>query len=217
MQLTRTVFHPLGTCVAVVLLLALALPASAEKIDESFFVQMESDNTVVVAESGGTGWNGGEWFPYPYATGETWWNQWFYDHPPDPTRYKVMTYDIEISGEGEIPFAEVALNWSTLAFPETGPDGPPPMAEDEQFIGREIIFSGSLSWGTTMTIQGEFAIPVPYNPEWVSIDIRTAEQDEGMGMLYAQGTLTHECLPEPATMSLLALGGLAVLRRRRRK
>jgi hypothetical protein len=54
-----------------------------------------------------------------------------------------------------------------------------------------------------------------YNPEWVSIDVLTSGGLPNIEAVSVFGSITHECVPEPATLSLLALGGLALIRRRR--
>ena len=47
-----------------------------------------------------------------------------------------------------------------------------------------------------------------WNPEWVSLEF----YGYGFEVDY---DFTDWCIPEPATMSLLALGGLALIRRKR--
>ena len=184
---------------------ALVASASAAATMDEFRVNISGENVLNSGE--GTGWNN-QFVHYPNTD---WWNMWFYDDPPDPARWKRITYDITIQSELPVGLTEVAINWSTMGYPANPgqPPIPPMTPEEEQAqIFRELIFSGPPVYGTQLV--GEIIIP-DYNPEWVSIDIRSYGQDLGM---YAFGTITHECLPEPATLAMLALGGLAILRRR---
>ena len=135
---------------AVVLVFALATSVWAQPKQDDFWIELDPDNTL--RGGGGSGWNGGEWIFYPDAPEGDWWNQWFYDDPPDPTRWKEITYDIDITGQG---FITVAINWSTLLFPETGTGGPPPLPYlfdptgggwiEDDYIFREVIFEDYVS------------------------------------------------------------------------
>jgi len=197
---------------------------------DTFFGQLTPGGV----SGGGSGWEnpeGNQWFPYPEAPGETWYNQWFYNDPLDMNRQKEIFYDITLvlaPGTNINGPVEVAINWSEPGW-DPPASGGPPMAADEAFIGRQQIWFGELEFDT-------FGDPIPvhitrlpggpdgpftlnFNPEWVSIDIRFADGTtiEG-GVDILQGSMIwHECVPEPATMSLLALGGLVVLRRRRKR
>ena len=64
-------------------------------------------------------------------------------------------------------------------------------------------------------ISGEIIIP-DYNPEWVSIDVRWDGAIGGGSSVDISGTICHECIPEPAAFLLLAIGSLAVLKRKRK-
>ena len=193
-------------------------------------------------EGGGTGWNDGQWIEYPDPPdgGEPWYNQWFYNDPPDPERWKEVYWDITVEPQDPTdPGVEVAINWSTVGdpdgttdgFPETGPGGPPPMADQEEFIERAIIWPGVAGIPGEVEVDPDtgvihlknrpedgtpFIIP-DYNPEWISIDIRFADGTTLGEGAFIDGEIWHECVPEPATMSLLALGGLTAVLRKRRK
>jgi len=58
-------------------------------------------------------------------------------------------------------------------------------------------------------------ILLDYQPRWVSVEIEFMQPD-GVNMFVDNVYLTGQCLPEPATLSLLGLGLLAIARRRRR-
>ena len=203
-------------CTAVVLILVLATSAWAEPKTDTFWVEMMPNN--MVSNGGGSGWSvfpdgEGDWIRYPLTD---WWNEWFYDDPPDPTRYKVISYDMILQPGAPGSMVDVALNWSNMLFQETGSNGPPPDSSHEQWIEREVVFSGII--GGNQSVFGNFVIP-NYNPEWVSIDIRYYNSDPGEPMLLVFGTITHECVPEPSTVVLLGIGAVSVLaygwRRRR--
>ena len=194
---------------------ALAVPALAQQRRDNFNGRIFPTGDVAMPtgmEGGGSGWNNGEWIYYDQTD---WWNQWFYDDPPDPRRWKEISYEVRITpwSWDVVPpeRVEVAINWSTLEFPSTGPDGPPPMPDQESVIRREVIFSGPVD--RMMHFDGSLQIR-DYNPEWVSIDART-EPISGVNNIVVEGYILHECVPEPAATALLALGGLALLKRRR--
>lgn len=218
----------------IALLLAGGAAWAGGPVHDTFSVTLQGDNEYV--SGGGTGWSAaggeGDWIYY----GQTdWWNQWFYNDPPDETRWKEISYDISVDsfpiyGFGSLDITvDIALNWSTVDFPQTGPGGPPPMPEQEQFIERHVIYSGSELTGP---IVGDYVIP-DYNPEWVSIDVRVYAWEYfsasivtlsggGFGApepvdVVISGDIWHECVPEPATIGLLIMGGLVFLRHKHTK
>ena len=80
----------------------------------------------------------------------------------------------------------------------------------EEWIGREIIFSREITEDTLLHIDDVHRLPIPYNPEWVSIDVRY-DNPAGGEILLIEGTLCHDCVPEPSTFALLICGALGLL------
>ena len=195
------------------------LAAQAQPITDTFNIVVDRSNNV--REATGTGWNNSWVGEYNDAPDRDWRNMWFYDHPPLPGGKLIdLSFTITPSTGWQNGFVAVALNWSNPDFPETGPDGPPPMPEQEQYIERYEVFAGAVGASTPIQVP-TYEIP-DFNPEWVSIDV-FADGPQGVAgpAVRIEGTLVHECLaadviPEPATLGLLALGGLGLLRRRRR-
>ena len=201
----------LWAIIAVVMLVAV-MPARAEVFSDCYNIDLGPDG-VPIPGCGGTGYNDGTW--YIYESG--WINEWFYNGPFDPDRWKHVEGCVEINPiVAEDPYViDFVINWATEAWElETGSVEPPlpgmfdPVLE-EQYIGRELIFHFD-EVNTVPGIPLDFWFDImSFNPEWVSIDV--------MGYnVSVTGTIIHECVPEPATMSLLALGGLAILARRRK-
>ena len=184
-----------------------------------------------VSDGGGTGWSGdggseGDWIPYPGDPGDPapgWHNQWFYNDPLDTNRWKEIYWDIWLESLGaDGDFVEVALNWSNEQYPSGTGVPPENSAAGELFIERFSLGQFDVGAGPggvhLHRLEGTdlpFEI-LDYNPEWISIDVRVLTAAFGTEGVYIAGEICHECVPEPATMSLLALGGLAVIRRRRK-
>lgn len=177
------------------------------------------------------GWegpDGRQWAFYPDGPDGPFWNTWWYDDPPDPLRWKEIFYDLTIEAfdpNGQQPGGYtdtviVALNWSNMQFPATGPDGAPPSPQEEYAIERAIIYAGPVAAGDAIRVEnllnGPFVIP-DFNPEWVSMDVWVEFTDPDPAVpniIEVYGMLQHECVPEPATLGLLLVGGFLALSRK---
>lgn len=188
-------------------LLLVVAPALA--VEDTFSVTVNEFGDVV--GGGGSGYGGGEWYFYEESG---WYNQWFSNEPYEPEMYKVVDIYMVVQQIGESSFADITLNWSTPEWstqpvPPDGPPLPPLDPPDEQlYIERldPLLYSGSVV-GQFVIELNDIIIP-DYCPAWVSVDVR------GQAFQIVDGQISHECLPEPASLLLLALGGLIVRRRR---
>lgn len=207
--------------VAVLVLLFAAGTAVADLHNDTFSAVIDEEGLVTQGDMcPNTGYNNGEWYYYP-NTG--WWNEWFYDDPPKPFPYwKRINYNICIDAPmgygGEV---EIVINWSSMLYPED-PAMPPlpelfvnnPGLEDDWIVRTERVYLGQVD--ELMTFDDTIIID-DFNPEWVSIDIRRIDEDPTLvNVIEVWGCIEHECIPEPATMSLLAFGVLLPLLRRKK-
>lgn len=185
-------------------------PASAQVVHDSYYVAVDANLNLVPSQSGGTGYNNGEWY---YYENTVWWNEWFYNAPYNPDRWKEI--HIEFLGQRFDPadpdmYLEFAVNWSTPEWSALGL-GRPPLPGDEPealyierftFIETDFFFAPEPEFFVF-----DYVIP-DYNPEWVSIDV--------WGWNFQiDGQIWHECVPEPGTAAFIAIGVFALLRRRR--
>ncbi|HSW46612.1 MAG TPA: PEP-CTERM sorting domain-containing protein [Phycisphaerae bacterium] len=223
-----------GVSAAVLVPAWLCGTAFAQADTGTFYVNVEGGptqwNRLNEQTSGGNGWRppsggGGPWFSYlqaqpvqdPAGNVEDWptfWNQWYYDGVYDPSRWKIIDLSFRYKRiNPNIPgYAIIVVNWST---PQWGPSpGQPPLADfgpgGEVYIGRAGIETFLIEDDATGHYSiSDYKLPIPYNPEWVSIDVR------GYNFSLIDGVLVHECVPEPATVLLLAAGAFLAARRRR--
>jgi len=165
-------------------LLLFAVPAFSQQIQDNFYVTVGAGN---VLSGGGTGFGGGEWYVYP----SMWINEWFYDHPFDASRGKII--HIEFDWVALDPACttnlEVAINWSTpewsmLGYGTTQP--PLPGVAEDLYILRHSMMNFCGIAGQVQHFAYDYIIWA-YNPEWVSIDVR------GCNFVITNGMLLHEC------------------------
>ena len=218
--MNRSMNKLLGVCTAVAVLLLVSGPAQGAPIVDKFSVAFWADGgymNINEGEYGNTGYNDGAWYEYPSG----WFAQWYYDHPFDDTRWKQIHIVGQITGQNDNTYGAVAVNWSTpvwslkIPHPTTPPLPPLSGAQESMYIQRQVILPyGKLDMLDPIPIDMYVDVP-DYNPEWVSIDVMCGSGGGGyQGTILFNGTISHECIPEPATMSLLALGGLALLKRK---
>lgn len=167
-----------------------SLPAFAQVRNDNFFVTVGAGN---VLQGGGSGYNDGTWYVYP----SMWINQWFYDHPYDPTRGKVI--HIEFDWAALDPACttniSVAINWSTGAWSQLGNAYPPlPGVDEALYIARSTILYECAFVPGTNHFAGDFVIE-EYNPEWVSVDVM------GCNFVLSNGILVHDCVVATETSS----------------
>ena len=110
-----------------------------------------------------------------------------------------------------------------MDYMETGPLGDPPGPDQEYAIERALIFDGDVFTGERVELdnllEGPFVIP-DYNPEWVSMDVwvdYAMSSNPANNIIEVYGMLQHECVPEPAGLIFLCLGGLGLAAKRRRR
>lgn len=169
------------------LLLLFSVPAHSQSTMDEFFVTVGSG---VVLQGGGTGFNGGYWYVYP----SMWINQWFYDHPFDPTRGKIIHIEFDWIAYDPTCMSDitVAVNWSTpewscLGYGETMPPVPDLVGADEDlYIMRHTFVDYCGMAEDLQHVVFDFVIP-EYNPEWVSIDVM------GCNFEITSGVIIHEC------------------------
>ena len=169
----------------VLAMLLFAVSASAQPRLDTFFITVGAGNVI---EGGGSGFNNGEWYVYP----STWINQWFYDHPFDPNRGKIIHIDFDwIALDPTCPTTiTVAVNWSTPAWSALGYGStlpPLPGVDEEMFIGRSTVLYECGTFPQMRHFSKDFTI-WPYNPEWVSIDVR------GCNFVITSGSIFHDCV-----------------------
>lgn len=169
----------------VLAMLLFAVSASAEPRDDTFYITVGAGN---VLDGGGSGFNLGEWYVYP----SMWINQWFYDHPFDPNRGKII--HIEFDWTALDPLCPtnltVAINWSTPAWSALGyGDAQPPLpdVDEEMMIERETVLYECGNFPLVQQFSMDYTIE-DYNPEWVSIDVM------GCNFVITNGTLFHDCV-----------------------
>ncbi len=171
--------------IACIGLLLAAAPAFSQQLVDNFYVTVGAGN---VLAGGGTGFGGGEWYVYP----SMWINQWFYDHPFDPNRSKIIHVEFDwVALDPLCPTSiTVALNWSTPEWSALGygtAQPPLPGFDEALYISRASILNECGTFPLVQHFERDFIIYC-YNPEWVSIDVM------GCNFVISNGVLVHDCV-----------------------
>ncbi|MCD6162147.1 MAG: hypothetical protein J7K40_07015 [candidate division Zixibacteria bacterium] len=142
--------------------------------------------TSYLNESGDSAWGWGSdaygegWYYYPESNS---WNIWFYDHPMDTTRKKIIRieFDIVKYTHSWPSMAVVSLCWSNQLWVDT--TSPPVESLEEEFIDSEIILAAENYeglWTYVLDIED-------FNPAWVSVKI------QGNNFSLMNGVIDHAC------------------------
>ncbi|MCF8370647.1 MAG: T9SS type A sorting domain-containing protein [Bacteroidales bacterium] len=133
------------------------------------------------------------WFEYP----SEWWNIWFCNLPFDPTSYKQIHVEFNVSQyePGAAFYLKFAVNYSTPTWDLNNLTMPPlpsnsaVVANESLYIFREVLLESSSSVSASGFHSYDFVIPF-YCPGWVSIDV------QGYNFKIENGVLNHVCLNE---------------------
>lgn len=185
-------------------LLIFAVPAGAQV--GQFWIAVDPAGNIIPAQSGGDGYPDpmpgdlvylGQWYFYPQPGPlGGWYNQWWYDDPYDACHRKNVwvNFFYTLSNPLLPGTLEVTINWALPGW-SPNPDQPP-LPVDEAFVGRldpswKIMLPAGMPVPLNFFI-APFQLPIGYNPEWVSIDVRGVNfvilgPPAGMGEIY------HDC------------------------
>jgi len=177
-------------------------PILVEPSEDWYDAVVEDDLHV---SGSGSGYDNGTWYYYPDST---WWRQWYRDDPYDPNRWKEIDIDLRLRPLDPDLDAHVlvSVSWATAEWSALGYEHPPLpddlfTPDDEQlYVGCEQLLELSSLDGGGLRFRFDYTIP-DYNPAWVSIGVSG-------GNYQITGTIIHQCIPEPASLSLLVLGSL---------
>jgi hypothetical protein len=154
-------------------------------------------NGQVWEDSMSTNFWGDGWYLYP----SDWWNIWFYDNPFSIDNTKAITLFVDVRPLGPNPSVVFALNYTTPLWSQEGVPGRPPLPIDfpdpppfpeEDFIVRDTL---SVVIGTPEF----YTITIPYNPEWVSIDVIATD-------VTVDGWIEHECVTTSLDLAFVITG-----------
>ncbi len=224
---------------ACLLLGLIPISVQAQGIDsffDVFFLELGGDNqnwNEVIA-GGGSGFDNGAWFPYsadpssgavqqdPWGNVNPvpgWRNQWFYDGRYRPERYKVvdLSFSYALADPTRRGGTDIIINWSTPEWSIVGSANSPPTSN--QYIGRATISRETwLEANDTriLPFNGRYDLRdlgVPFNPEWVSIDV--VGYNVRLSSPSLPGSINHYCIPEPTSIALAFLGAALLLAAKR--
>ena len=126
---------------------------------------------------------------------------------PGSTEPQFICTDYWGVGYSAVPApGQLPLNWRTVGFPLMRPDENGTYTQPVKVNPGDPLVDDYLDM--EVPPWDDFDEYFWWNPEWVSLSFY------GYGFT-VDYEFTDWCIPEPMTMSLLALGGLALLRRRR--
>lgn len=161
------------------------------------------------------------WFKYPIPPQSPppppWWNEWWYNDPyiRPGGKWVEVRFDYALLIPDLPGDVVVTINWTNGLWvgQSTPPTWQTPGIDDpERYIERMTpiaVFHLDPMSQPGHFDSGRFWLPIDYNPEWVSVDV------QGMGNVgISNGVIFHECVPEPASALLIALGGVYLWKRK---
>ena len=177
--------------IACICILLISASDATAQLSDSFFITIDSYNEIV--EEGGTGYDYGNWEEYP----SHWIITWFYDHPFDPERGKIIhiEFDAVVLNAGQPGNLDFAVSWSTPEWSDLGyGDYWPPWVTAPEFneplyIEKSILLDDHTVPEEITHYIFDYTI-YDYNPEWISVDVR------GENVMITNGVITHECVVE---------------------